>query len=78
MPINSKIPDYSDDFDFESRITGAEFSAEDIENEFSLRPKTLSEYVGQEKVKENLSVYISAALQRGESLDHVLLHGPPG
>jgi hypothetical protein len=54
MPINSKIPDYSDDFDFESRITGAEFSAEDIENEFSLRPKTLNEYVGQQKVKDNL------------------------
>ena len=78
MPINSKIPDYSDDFDFENRLTSAEFSAEDVENEFSLRPKTLSEYVGQQKVKDNLSVFIKAASNRGESLDHVLLHGPPG
>ena len=78
MPINSKIPDYSEDFDFESRITGAEFSAEDVESEFSLRPKTLSEYVGQQKVKDNLSVFIKAAAQRNESLDHVLFHGPPG
>ena len=48
------------------------------EAELSLRPQTLSEYIGQEKVKENLSVYIQAAKQRGEPLDHVLLHGPPG
>ncbi len=48
------------------------------EGEFSLRPQTLSEYIGQEKVKENLSVYIQAAKMRGEPLDHVLLHGPPG
>ena len=43
-----------------------------------LRPKTMSDYVGQEKVKENLSVYITAAKQRGDALDHVLLYGPPG
>lgn len=43
-----------------------------------LRPKTMSDYVGQDKVKENLNVYISAAKQRGEALDHVLLYGPPG
>ncbi|MBR5278210.1 MAG: Holliday junction branch migration DNA helicase RuvB [Clostridia bacterium] len=80
MPINSKIPDYSDnfDFDFESRITGAEFSAEDVDSELTLRPKTLGEYVGQQKVKDNLSVFIKAAAARGDSLDHVLLHGPPG
>ena len=46
--------------------------------EYSLRPKTLAEYVGQEKVKENLKVYIEAAKKRGDPLDHVLLYGPPG
>ncbi|WP_409968797.1 Holliday junction branch migration DNA helicase RuvB [Bengtsoniella intestinalis] len=46
--------------------------------EVSLRPKLLSEYIGQEKAKENLSIFIQAAQRRGESLDHVLLHGPPG
>ena len=48
------------------------------ENEYSLRPKVLSEYIGQNKVKENMKVYIEAAKKRGESLDHVLLYGPPG
>ncbi len=48
------------------------------ESEGSLRPKTLGEYVGQEKAKTNLSIYIEAAKKRGEPLDHVLLHGPPG
>lgn len=51
---------------------------EDDEQENSLRPKTMSEYVGQEKIKKNLEVYISAAKSRNESLDHVLLYGPPG
>ena len=46
--------------------------------EGSLRPKTITEYIGQEKAKENLSVFINAAKMRGEALDHVLLHGPPG
>ena len=53
------------------------FLAEDAQ-ESSLRPKTLAEYIGQEKAKENLSVFIQAARKRQESLDHVLLHGPPG
>ena len=48
------------------------------EGEVSLRPKTLKEYIGQEKAKGNLSVFIEAAKMRGEPLDHVLLHGPPG
>jgi len=48
------------------------------EGESSLRPKTMSEYIGQEKAKANLSIYIEAAKMRGEPLDHVLLHGPPG
>ena len=47
-------------------------------NEFSLRPKTLNEYIGQTKVKENMKVYIEAAKKRNEPLDHVLLYGPPG
>ena len=46
--------------------------------EISLRPKTLSEYIGQDKVKENMKIYIEAAKKRGEALDHVLLYGPPG
>ena len=60
-----------------SPVVSTTFTKEDI-NEFSLRPRTLSEYVGQEKAKENLSVFIEAAKRRAESLDHVLLHGPPG
>ncbi|MBR5112797.1 MAG: Holliday junction branch migration DNA helicase RuvB [Clostridia bacterium] len=67
------------DTDYESRFVGAGYSpAEDNETELTLRPKVLTEYIGQEKVKENLSVYIQAAKQRGEPLDHVLLYGPPG
>ena len=64
--------------DFENRITTPDFSAEDVDLEFTLRPKTLSEYIGQEKVKERLSVYIEAARRLGEALDHVLFYGPPG
>jgi len=62
----------------ENRIitTGERF--EDREQDYSLRPKELKEYIGQEKAKENLKVFIEAAKQRGESLDHVLLYGPPG
>ncbi len=58
---------------FTSTLTEKERDTENI-----LRPKSFPDYVGQEKVKENLSVYIKAALSRGESLDHVLLYGPPG
>jgi len=58
-------------------IVTSSFTRED-ETEASLRPKSLAEYVGQEKAKENLSVFIQAAKSRGEPLDHVLLHGPPG
>ncbi|MBR3935807.1 MAG: Holliday junction branch migration DNA helicase RuvB [Oscillospiraceae bacterium] len=50
----------------------------DRENDLSLRPKTLDEYIGQTKAKENMAVYIEAAKRRGEALDHVLLYGPPG
>lgn len=65
--------------DYESRFVGAEYSSsEDNEIELSLRPKFLNDYIGQDKVKENLSVYIEAAKLRNEPLDHVLLYGPPG
>ncbi len=64
--------------EFDERIISAHSLDEDFGQETSLRPKTLSEYVGQTKIKENLSVYIQAAKSRGEALDHVLLYGPPG
>lgn len=67
-----------DEFDFESRMLTSRAIEEDSENEVSLRPKTLSEYVGQDKVKEKLIISIEAAKMRGECLDHILLHGPPG
>ena len=67
------------DFDMENRIVSAEYSSsEDNDIEVSLRPKVLGEYIGQDKVKENLSIYIEAARRRNEPLDHVLLYGPPG
>lgn len=63
--------------DYENRIVSTEYIPED-EGDNPLRPKTLADYIGQEKVKENLTVYINAAKLRGEALDHVLLYGPPG
>ena len=62
---------------FNETITTAASLPEDS-NEGSLRPKTLSEYIGQQKAKGNLSIFINAAKMRSEPLDHVLLHGPPG
>ena len=62
---------------YEEPIVAKTFLSEDAQ-EGSLRPKTLQEYIGQEKAKGNLAVFIAAAKKRGESLDHVLLHGPPG
>ena len=70
--------DRNDDFDFENRVIAPEYAPEDAEVENPLRPRTFQDYVGQEKVKENLEVFIEAAKQRKESLDHVLLYGPPG
>lgn len=67
------------EFDFENRIVSNEYDAtEDSEVENCLRPKTLKEYIGQQKAKSNLEVYIESAKLRGEALDHVLLYGPPG
>lgn len=66
------------EFDYENRIVSTEASGEDVEAEISLRPKAFDEYIGQEKVKDLLKVYIDAAKGRGDALDHVLLYGPPG
>ena len=66
------------EFDFENRIVSSEYVQSDNEIENSLRPKTLDEYIGQEKVKDNLKVYIESAKLRGDAIDHVLLYGPPG
>lgn len=60
------------------RIITTDAAEEDIRIEGSLRPQSLAEYIGQEKAKSNLKVYIEAAKSRGESLDHVLFYGPPG
>jgi Holliday junction DNA helicase RuvB len=59
-------------------ITDPKLSPEELQSESALRPRTLDEFVGQTKIKENLSVFIEAAKQRSEQLDHVLLYGPPG
>lgn len=67
-----------DEMDFENRIISPEYTPSDGEFENSLRPRALSEYIGQDKIKDNLSIYIQAAKSRRESLDHVLLYGPPG
>jgi Holliday junction DNA helicase RuvB len=61
-----------------ARGLDAEYGAEDVKIEGSLRPKTLSNYIGQKKIKESLEIYIEAAKKREESLDHLLFYGPPG
>lgn len=67
-----------DELDFENRIVNASYTAGDEEFDTSLRPRRLGDYIGQEKAKENIKVYIEAAKMRGDALDHVLLYGPPG
>lgn len=62
----------------ENRIVTGNIQEEDIENENSLRPKWMEDYIGQEKSKEKLNIFIQAAKERKEALDHVLLYGPPG
>ena len=62
----------------EKRIISTKMQEEDVKIETSLRPQTLDEYIGQAKAKENLKIYIEAARQREEALDHVLFYGPPG
>lgn len=68
----------TEDMEFAPRIISPENTTEDNDTEVTLRPQSFHEYVGQEKVKENLAIYIEAAKRRGEPLDHVLLYGPPG
>lgn len=68
---------FSDGLEDQAMVTSSSVLPEDA-GEGSLRPKTISEYIGQEKAKDNLSVFIDAARMRNEPLDHVLLHGPPG
>lgn len=71
--------EFSDEFDFENRIMDTSQIPEDTNDvDNPLRPKRLDDYIGQENVKENLRIFIDAAKQRGETLDHVLLYGPPG
>ena len=62
----------------EKRVISTQVQEEDLKIEKSLRPQTLDDYIGQQKAKENLKIYIEAAKARGESLDHVLVYGPPG
>ena len=76
MVDRGKQPEY--EMDLENRFVAPEVTENDRDNELSLRPHTLEEYIGQEQVKENLSVFMQAARLRGEPLDHVLLYGPPG
>ena len=65
--------------EYANRIVAPQVTKDETDDfEVSLRPKTLAEYIGQDKVKDNLSIYIQAAKKRGDSLDHVLLYGPPG
>ena len=70
--------DRTGDMEFEGRMVTPQQVEEDHEIEVTLRPQTLVEYIGQDKVKENLAIYIEAAKRRSDPLDHVLLYGPPG
>ena len=74
--VSSFTPDNLETDD--DRIVTSSFKTEDLDIEKSLRPKTFDEYVGQDKAREKLSIFIEAAKNRGEALDHVLLYGPPG
>ena len=74
MVYDKEVKDVND----EERIIGAESSEEDETIELSLRPQLLAQYIGQDKVKSEMKIYIKAAKQRDEALDHVLLYGPPG
>ncbi len=66
------------ELDLENRIVSTAYTPDDTDIDQSLRPHNIDDYIGQEKAKENLKIYIEAAKKRGESLDHVLLYGPPG
>ncbi|HPY37285.1 MAG TPA: AAA family ATPase, partial [Clostridia bacterium] len=62
----------------EERLLTSSLRAEDMQTEYSLRPRFLNEYIGQHDVKEHMRIYIQAALSRNDVLDHALLFGPPG
>lgn len=72
------MAEFNLDMDFENRMVTPDYTPEDTEADVSLRPRTMDEYVGQPKVKENMTVFIEAAKRRGDCLDHVLFYGPPG
>ena len=76
--ISDVVKYYNMDNKMEKRIISTEITKEDKQIEKKLRPQFLYEYIGQEKIKENIKVYIDAAKLRNESLDHVLFYGPPG
>ena len=76
--FGSYAEDERDDSDYENRIVSTGYTPGDEDAESSLRPRRMEEYIGQDKAKENLKGYIEAARMRGDSLDHVLLYGPPG
>lgn len=73
-----RFDDLEEEFSYDGRLAAPEYSDEDADSEVNLRPTLLSEFTGQEKAKANLRVYIDAALNREDALDHVLLSGPPG
>ncbi len=75
--IKSQFTKENQDFELDNRVVSS-LTIEDDEQENSLRPHSMDEYVGQEKIKKNLQVFISAAKARNDALDHVLLYGPPG
>ena len=75
--IKSQFTKENQDFELDNRVVSS-LTIEDDEQENSLRPHSMAEYVGQEKIKKNLQVFISAAKARNDALDHVLLYGPPG
>ena len=77
MPISANNLD-AKNLDQKERLVSAAQVDDDSSFELKLRPQRLSEFIGQNKVKENLSIAIEAAKSRGEALDHVLLYGPPG
>ena len=70
--------DYADETEYRPEPLVTSTLTREDEGEFTLRPQRLNEYIGQEKAKGNLDIFIQAAKLRGEPLDHVLLYGPPG
>ena len=74
-PFADPLPDDAPD---DSRLVGGRRGEDERQYENGLRPRSIDEYIGQDRIRDNLSVSIAAARQRGEALDHVLLYGPPG